>query len=82
MYAFVIRDGNSSLLAFGKESFRSCSILIRLSVLCSPLIAEMRSRIDFIGDYTLASSLIRMERGRLIGNPVPDLSLPRVTREV
>ncbi len=48
MYAFVIRVGNCSLLAFGKESFSCWSILIRLSVLCSDLIANMRSRNVFI----------------------------------
>lgn len=44
----MIRVGNCSLLDFGKESFSCLSIFIRLSVLCSDLMAEMRSRNDCI----------------------------------
>ena len=46
MYAFVISDGNSSLLPSGRASLRAFSIVIRFVVSFSALMAEMRSRID------------------------------------
>jgi len=45
-YAFVTRDGNSSLTVLGRDSFSSRSLLVRFSTSGSPLISEMRSAIS------------------------------------